>query len=1088
MTTNNPTTNREQKIPNPNDEKQPQNHESRPPDQPFPPEGWHLGRVISGSRGVLTIKMNPNYPNERPRLLYHNLDRDSDQNFHRFCPVMFKLDDLCDRIVELKEDDNKERMDQYFGIPAVLTSHNTNGAVLLKAARLDGIGLGFDKNPIKTYPSRLIDRDLPPENSRVLMWGVITDRTRPTIDGKIPRLEGYIDIVKITPDTTKLLREEEGILHPSLYNTLKQLHGINLEIGATALSQRLDSHGALQAATAESRSLATILARYKERATKTADNKDATDEQRQQARAILRLFNSPTPAIKILIKPRKHLQLNIKDINNELQSDHRLRRYIHRIFLILPADVNTSPTNPYHHNPHIIKDIHASHNNFIHHIYHIDKITHEGTYQEHTGSITHTRAMHARTYNLFEFHNTPLPERTNDLQTVTLPTPRHLTISDDEVVEDDDASIPYPARDTDHITVTCPPNNNTRNTLADNTLAKAVTGHKNTMISIDYNPPLEDWRTWNITTTPGQRGPLIYDLKISNALLFAMWEDDFRKGADENYLLIAKPEALKSPEAITALHSLAFSDDPQNDYDGPPPCARVCGPDAVSIKSDLGLKAIIDQLTRCKEAMKASFPFLCLQHASKTHLHYFATPPTKRPPNTQTTPTPGQAYQQGRHAELVIDLNPYMKTPRDQQAALDAVFEHYGIPRYAREKAKWAYSKAGHRGIYLGPLSCLYLEATPMPSATLSIFRKMDYPKVTNVRVKNNSDTLANQQLLRASRAQAAVRTPDRAATNLITLARKLSATAIKDRRGQQSMTDDRKADGKEKEHDDAESEGKGEAAKGADTAADTRDQDETAANKETHDTASSDANAKKRDAQEGGHPPQNKNPQNAGPAHNTLARPQQQTQPPALASIPEHTNNSSNNTQRQQHTSSNPTLTPYRKPTPPPPNQQQAGLKAANPADNDDVEEERDGKEEEEEEDRQNDMKDDEGIGLGLDLTAQLEKAADQAAEAADMEVEELERELADKANRVGKPQSPDPLEGLTQDDPPPDNGNDDATETNETTNATPTRQTTLGQFLSPPAATPGKARRQKNNQRAHPYGATANKSPPNEAGINNG
>ena len=521
----------------------------------FPPPGALLGRVIGGAPGQLQVKLIPNDPTHAPIFQTYTKRVHAQARFRKHCPVIARIDEDTGEITDLKEDLIFHHWTHYPPIPGIVQEVSETGVIKLRAEiESTGIG-GFESSLITTYKSRLQAPFMPHPKTRVWFYGVVTQRTKKQKgSNRMPRQERFIDIIHIEINKTPLIKTEKQILFPPLRDYLMTTLKIDIEIGTSTLTDSPNSYGALQTAMSHKDDLIDIITH----AENTTERALTLDEHKNTARKLKRAFSKSPPQLNLLIKPRKHLNINITDINNQLNKNPKLRRIIANIYLILPADPQTNPKNPYHNNPHILTDIHNSDNNFASNIIHISQPTFEGSYDAASKCTTHKRASNLKTYNIIQFK----PQTSNhfsDKHTVLpeislLDTPS-FTDQTDEDASDIDAPPP-----TDYIHVAYPTTDQQREHRANRLMTDIHKTYEG--IQIDLLPQIrQGWRELKLELgLLHDSQTIIEKLTTSDALVSAMDENCFTDDATSNYTLVAKTGKLTNASALAVLRVLGYTE------------------------------------------------------------------------------------------------------------------------------------------------------------------------------------------------------------------------------------------------------------------------------------------------------------------------------------------------------------------------------------------------------------------------------------------------------------------------------------------------------------------------------------------------
>ena len=263
----------------------------------------------------MRVKLFPSNPDEPPFYQSYTKPIHPHARFRRHCPVIATLDQYTDEITDLKEDVIFHHWEHYPPTPGIITSVADNGAIKLKAEIEDtrsrgryGVG-GYDSNELTTFKNRLQTQHVPPPQTRVLFYGIVSTRTkRQKGTNKMPREERYIDIIHIEINTTPLLKQEDHILFPPLREHLTNELNIDIEIGTSPLNKAPNSYGVFQYAQSGHQDLLDIITYAKQ-----ATNRALTlDEHKDAARKLSHAFNKSPPKLNLLIKSRKHLAFTIK--------------------------------------------------------------------------------------------------------------------------------------------------------------------------------------------------------------------------------------------------------------------------------------------------------------------------------------------------------------------------------------------------------------------------------------------------------------------------------------------------------------------------------------------------------------------------------------------------------------------------------------------------------------------------------------------------------------------------------------------------------------------------------------------------------
>ena len=460
----------------------------------FPPPGKLLGRIVGGNIGSLRVKLFPTNTDEPPFFMTYTKPIHQHARFRRHCPVIATLDEYTDEITDLKEDLQQHHWKHYPPTPGIITSVADNGAIKLRAEIEDtkargryGVG-GYELGELTTFKNRLQTQHVPPPQTRVLFYGVVTNRTRKQQGtNRMPRAERYIDIIHIEVNPTPLHKQEEHVLFPPLRDHLITNLNIDIEIGTSAINTSPNSFGAYQFAQTGKEKLLEIITHAKHAANRAL----ALDEHKDTARKLAHAFNKSPPKLNLLIKSRKHLNHTIKSINTQLNTDPKLRNIIDNIYLITPAHPQTQHQNPLIHNPQILTDIESSPNNFAKHIHHINQPTFEGSYDPTTKTTTHKRAKNYKTYNLIQF--TPLHTNIFTTEHTILPKNTLMDTPSFTPQTDTDASDIDEQHETDFIHVAHPVTEPARVAQANQLITELNTNHPNMHIEL-HSSRLSDWR------------------------------------------------------------------------------------------------------------------------------------------------------------------------------------------------------------------------------------------------------------------------------------------------------------------------------------------------------------------------------------------------------------------------------------------------------------------------------------------------------------------------------------------------------------------------------------------------------------------
>lgn len=715
------------------DEQTNPNKEHDPNPLEFPAPGTLLGRITGGTPGALKVKLIPNDPNQPPIHTYYTKPIHSLARFRRHCPVIARIDPYTDDITDLQEDLIQRHWEHYPPIPGIIDSITDTGVIKLRA-ELEGMGIGgYDNNPITTFKNRLNTQEVPKPGTRILFWGVVTHRTKKQKgSNRMPKQERYIDVIHIALNLTPMTKNEKQVLFPPLLEHLTDKFNINIKIGTSPLTDAPDTYGETQTAYHQRNTLMDIITR-----TRQATDRALITENRHNdtARKLKHVFSCTPPKINLLIKPRKYLSFDIRTINQQLHENPKLRNIIDNIYLILPANPRTNSRNPYHSNPHIIPDIDNSPNNFAHHIYHIDQPTFEGAYDPTTKELKFKRAKNLRTYNLIQFKSTTTTafskKHTLMPSTTRLPTPSFADQTDADASDADTQTV------TDHIIVSYPTENEDRRHRATQILTKLHDSNDELGISIQASSQ-QGWQDIKIELGLTQdTQPILDELTASNALVAAMDEDSYSKGAKHNYILIAKKDHLTNSASIATLHSLGFAiDEKNNTIEAPPPTTRIISTDAISMYTPLDYTTVTQQLNQLAKNMGNEFPYKAIYHPSQPqNLFYPGIQPKQRaPPETNQT-TRRLIPDVEDIIDIVIDISPHAPkiSETQERSAIKRMFRHFKIPVDSQNRATWVANPQGARGIKCNALGDSLLNAPPFKMggrtlATISRFSAADYP------------------------------------------------------------------------------------------------------------------------------------------------------------------------------------------------------------------------------------------------------------------------------------------------------------------------------------------------------------------------